>query len=243
MSAYVPVTVASPIMRGSHQSLGTVPGAEELIEQMSQSRENRLRAFEKLAQTLSKQAESKNSLPAFICGYMGSRIAPGELDHLNLLARLTPFAPSSLLWFCLCAGLQSHGQILAFFEGLGRRLLRDAEQNDTILSRPKCDVSLSELVVLLNRDKALSDFRTASNGSLNIELIPCITTTVRWPRTHDSQTELFEKRNSSDEARVLFAELGSALERVDMIRRKLERALDMSPSSSRYAQEKRPRRG
>jgi hypothetical protein len=135
-------------MRGSHQSLGTVPGAEELIEQMSQSRENRLRAFEKLAQTLSKQAESKNSLPAFICGYMGSRIAPGELDHLNLLARLTPFAPSSLLWFCLCAGLQSHGQILAFFEGLGRRLLRDVEQNDTILSRPKCDVSLSELVVL-----------------------------------------------------------------------------------------------
>jgi hypothetical protein len=226
-----------------HRLTASIPGAEELLEQMSQSRENRLRAFEKLAQILSKQAESKNSFSAFICGYIGSRIAPGELDHFNLFARLTPFAPSSLLWFCLCAGLQSHGQTLAFVEGLGRRLLRDLEQYDTILSRPKCDVSLSELVVLLNRDKALSDFKTGSNGSLNIELIPCVTTTVRWSRTPDPQAELFEKRDSSNEVRVLFAELGSALERVEMIRRKLERTLDILPGTSRYASEKRPRRG
>jgi hypothetical protein len=218
-----------------------IPGIEDIRDQMSRSREDRLRAFEKLQIIMAKQSDNNNLLIAFLAGYIGSRIAPGELDHIFLFTRSVQFAPASLLWFTVCAGLQSQGQILTFLDGLGSRILRDLDQYDGILTRPRSDLSVTELRVLFGGNKTLSEFRTSSNGALSVELMPGVTTVVRWSRTMDTQPDLFDRREPLMEARHLLSELNSSLERVDAVRRRLERTLDV-PQSSRGAIEKRSRR-
>jgi hypothetical protein len=48
--------------------------------QMVESRENRVRAFDKAWTTVAEIARTNPTLASFISGYLGSRIAPGELD-------------------------------------------------------------------------------------------------------------------------------------------------------------------
>ena len=210
---------------------------------MVESRENRVRAFDNAWTTVAEIARANPTLASFISGYLGSRIAPGELDHVGVVARTLKSAPSALLWFGLCSGLRSDGQVLAFAGGLGRRILRDLEQTDHALDRPRCDLAIGELEVLLNQEKPLTDFRTGSNGSLSVELIPGVTTTVRWPRPSDTQADLFERRDLSIEARDLLKDLSVALDRVDYLRRRLERAVDLGigPPEGRINQKPKKR--
>jgi hypothetical protein len=195
--------------------------------QMMESRENRVRAFDKAWTTVAEIGRAKPTLASFISGYLGSRIAPGELDHVGVVARTLKGAPSALLWFGLCSGLRSNGQVLAFAGGLGRRILRDLEQADNALDRPRCDLAIGELEVLLNQEKPLTDFRTGSNGLLSVELVPGVATAVRWPRRSDTQADLFERRDPCFEARDLLNDLSAALGRVDDVRRRLDRAIDL----------------
>jgi hypothetical protein len=194
--------------------------------QMVESRENRVRAFDRARTTVAEVARANATLASFIAGYLGSRIAPGELDHVGVVARTLDDAPSALLWFGLCSGLRSDSQVLAYADGLGRRILRDLEQTDYALDRPRCDLAIGELEVLLNQEKPRTDFRTGSNGSLNVELLPGVTTTVRWLRPSDAQADLFERREISFETRDLLKDLSVALDRVDYLRRRLERSVE-----------------
>jgi hypothetical protein len=141
------------------------------------------------------------------------------------------------LWFSLCSGLQSRGQILAFGEGLGRRILRDIEQSDDVFGRPRCDVGVNELRILSSREKALTDFKTASSGLLTVELMPCVNTSIRWQRIAEVQSDLFGGRDITGETRELVRELSKALDRVEVIRRQLARNVDLDPDYSS------PRRG
>jgi hypothetical protein len=208
----------------------------ELREQMQESRENRVRTFEKARDWFTTNPQGDPILRGFVCGYLGSRIAPGDLDHLHLVATMSPIAQTAALWFSLCSGLQSRGQILAFGEGLGRRILRDIEQSDDVFGRPRCDLGVNELRILSGREKALIDFKTASSGLLTVELIPCVNTSVRWQRIAEVQSDLFGGRDVTVETRELVRDLSKALDRVEVIRRQLARNVDLDPDSS-------PRRG
>jgi hypothetical protein len=103
---------------------------------------------------------------------------------------------------------------------------------------------MNELEVLLTRDKPLTDFRTASNGLLTVELLACVTTSIRWQRANEFQADLFERHDASMvETRELVRELSFALERVDIIRRQLTRQVDIdSDYSSQPKGDKKPRR-
>jgi hypothetical protein len=214
----------------------------EIRGQMLESRESRVRAFEKAWITIAEIAQGNPSLASFISGYLGSRIAPGELDHATLVARTLEAAPSALLWFGICSGLRSDGQIFAFSGGLGRRILRDLEQANYVLDRPKCDLAIVELDVLLNRDKPLTDFRTGSSGSLTVELIPGVVTTVRWPRSSDAPADLFDRRDVAFETRDIVKELSVAFDHVDYLRRRLERTLDLGTGFPRGKTEPKPKK-
>jgi hypothetical protein len=210
--------------------------------QMLESRESRVRAFDKAWETVGEIARTNPTLASFISGYLGSRIAPGDLDHVGVVARTLQDAPSALLWFGLCSGLRSDGQVLAFAGGLGRRILRDLEQTDHVLDRPRCDMAIAELEVLLNQAKPLADFRTGSNGSLTVELTPGVTTTVRWPRPSDTQADFFERRDLSFETRDLVKDLSVALDRVEYFRRRLERTVDLGVGSPKGRTDLKPKR-
>ncbi|MEK7992987.1 MAG: hypothetical protein AAB403_04195 [Planctomycetota bacterium] len=223
-------------LTGSWASLFKIRG------QMVESRESRVRAFDKAWTTIAEISQANPTLASFISGYLGSRIAPGELEHAGVVARTLEAAPGALLWFGVCSGLRSDGQVLAFSGGLGRRILRDLEQASHVLDRPRCDLAIAELEVLLNRDKPLTDFRAGSNSSLTVELTPGVTTTVRWPRPSDTQADLFERRDISSETRDLVRDLSVALERVDYLRKRLERAVDLDIGTPRGRSDQKPRK-
>ncbi len=215
------------VLTGQWTSLRKIRG------QMIESRETRIRAFEGAQIAIAEISRANTIQASFVSGYLGSRIAPGELDHVSIVARTLESAPGALLWFGLCSGLRSDGQILAFAGGLGRRILRDLEQESNVLDRPRSDLAIGELEVLLNRDRPLTDFRAGSNGVLTVELAPGISTTVRWPRPMDAQGTLFEGRDVSFETQILVKDLTVALDRVDSIRRRLERTVDLGSGSLR----------
>jgi hypothetical protein len=214
----------------------------EIRMQMQESRESRVRAFEKAWLTIAETSQANPALAGFISGYLGSRIAPGELDHAGVVARTLESAPGALLWFGICSGLRSDGQILAFSGGLGRRILRDLEQANYVLDRPGCDLAITELDVLLNREKSLIDFRTGSSGSLTVELLPGVVTTVRWPSPSDAQADLFEKREVASETRDILRDLSVALEQVDYLRRRLDRTFDLGTGAQRGRSDPKPKR-
>jgi hypothetical protein len=214
----------------------------EIRLQMVESRESRVRAFDKALITIAEISRANPTLASFISGYLGSRIAPGELDHFGVVARTLEAAPGALLWFGICSGLRSDGQALAFSGGLGYRILRDLEQASHVLDRPRCDLATAELEVLLNRDKPLTDFRVGSSGSITVELLPGVITAVRWPRPLDAQADLFEKRDISSETRDLMRELLIALDRVDYFRTRLERTADLGIGVPRGRNDPKPRR-
>jgi len=206
----------------------------QIRRQMVESRENRVRGFDRAWITIAEISRTNPTLASFISGYLGSRIAPGELDHMSVVARIPlQAAPSALLWFGICSGLRSNGQILAFSGGLGRRILRDLEQASHVADRPMCDLAIAELEVLLNRDRPLTDFRPERNGSLTVELMPGVVTVVRWPRSPDAQTELLERRGIFFETQDLVRDMLTALDRVDNVRRRLERVVDFGPGTPR----------
>lgn len=221
----------------------TLGGLFELRAQMQESRENRVRTLERASEWFADHRRAEPLLSAFVCGYLCSRIAPGDLDHLNLVSRFLPNTPAAMLWFSVCSGLQSHGQVSAFADGLGSRILRDLEQSEDLFGRPRCDIALAELELLSMRDKPLTDFRTSSNGMLTVELIPAVTTSIRWQRTAEVQVDLFERRDSSADVRNLVRELSFALERVEIIRRQLARHADLDPDNPTQSKgEKKARR-
>lgn len=199
---------------------------------VADSRENRIRTFEHGWATIAGLSQRNPTLASFICGYLGSRIAPGELDHAGVVARTLDSAPAALLWFGVCSGLRSDGQVLAFSKGLGQRVLRDLEQSSQVLDRPKCDLAITELQVLFDREAPLSDFRTGGAGSLMVELIPGVTTSVRWPVEINLSGDLFDRRDPLPEARGLMKELSMALERVEYLQRRLERIIDPEKASA-----------
>jgi hypothetical protein len=212
-------------------------------EKMSASREDRVRVFEWAVGLLGSSRSIEPLRTGFILGYLCSRIAPGSLNHFDLLNGVLPMAPSAALWFGLCSGLQGRGQVLAFADGLGRRVLRDLEHSEDMFGRPRCDVALPELTILLGREKPLMDFRTSSTGTLMVELFPGVHTSIRWQRNSDFQQETFDRRDSSAETRALVRELSSALERVELIRRRLAQQVDLEPDlPSHTDSERRPKR-
>jgi hypothetical protein len=216
----------------------------ELRGRMADSRENRVRAFDNAWITIAGLSQGDPTLASFLCGYLGSRIAPGELDHAAVVAKTLEAAPGALLWFGVCSGIRSDGQVLAFSKGLGQRILRDLEQASHVLDKPRCDLAIVELQVLFDREMPLAEFRTGGIGSLTVELMPGVTTSVRWPAELNEQGDLFERRGALFETRDLVKEMSMALARVDYVRARLERAVDLGRGSgSRGTTEPKRKKG
>ena len=118
---------------------------------------------------------ARDPLLSFAIGYLGSTIAPGTFDHFGTLRELESRVPGVLLWYGFCAGLYKKNSLQTFSGGLGRRVVRDLERNDSVYARPYCDIAISEREVLLSADKRF-DFKIGLPGTIEIELAPCITT-------------------------------------------------------------------
>jgi hypothetical protein len=161
--------------------IGNHPELSSVHELMEGTREDRVVAFERAIAVFQNIGHRSPFTRDFAIGYLASRIGPGSLDHAPLLASQWPDDPAPLVWLGLCAGLYPSSDIQAYARGVGRRVLRDILVCEADLERPRCDLSLSELEVLMAGDNPTMDFMRYSPTYLSIELRPRIVATVRWP--------------------------------------------------------------
>ena len=157
------------------------PDIRGAFQQMEGPWEMRVKILERaLIATMQKRKTVPDAV-AFLCGLLASRVAPGTVDHASLLVPYLQQSKGLLLWYGLCAGLVQGSNVLELPENLSRRILRDMLAEESVFSKPRCDISLEELQVLSVAPAAISKLQNGVSGQLTIEILPCVTTVVRWP--------------------------------------------------------------
>ncbi|MDR7867749.1 MAG: hypothetical protein RIN56_13125 [Sporomusaceae bacterium] len=187
-------------------------------------REERVIQVEKALTLLSQQSGPDKVKLAFIGGYLASRIAPGTFDHYELLIPYLSKLPTLLIWYGLFAGLSIESKLRNFGFGIGRRIVRDIVQEDSILNRPKCDISIGELEVLYGGNAVVQNLHPKESGHLIIELLPCLNSTMRniegrqnESRPNQQQQTLLPGYKDS-ELNSLLIDLDRSLKSVEQIR-------------------------
>ncbi|HBE40311.1 MAG TPA: hypothetical protein DDW27_03760 [Bacteroidales bacterium] len=218
--------------------VSTFPEHKDVLTLMRGTREERVVTFEKMFNMLLPMKNKDETTCAFLCGYLASLIAPGAIDHLNLLRPYVRELPSILLWYGLCTGLRNHSSMKNYSLGLGRRILRDLLQYEFFIDRPRCDISLAELELLVVDNKMTLDFRTGRSGQMEIEIAPCVTTTVKWPPPSDHQQELHMRSEIEYEIADLEADVTLALAKMENVRRRLSHLTQIRASKSTDIEQK-----
>jgi hypothetical protein len=224
-------------------------GIEELKtahRQMESSREERVRYFVRLlAENIFTRLPK--DVGAFICAYLVSLIAPGSLSHIDLVSRYGFPLPTTSIWYGLCAGLYKKNELLSSYNGLGRRLLRDLLRYEPFLAPPVSDIAISELQVLLEGNGKAVEFCTFTSNRAIVELQPCVSTYLMWPR-HGAKQEttqqisLFRESGEPGFRDKLHRELGSHLKQALDIYRRLNEPTPSEPSRTDKADPKQKRK-
>lgn len=191
-------------------------------------REERVLQVEDLLTSLSQNTKIDRMTISFVGGYLASRISPGTFDHHELLVPYLSRLPALLVWYGLCAGLPKDSKLRNFGFGIGRRIMRDATQEDSVLNRPKCDIALEELEVLYTGKNLTQNLHYKEAGHLIIEILPGVNCTMRNMETRQpepSRPVLLQQvspyDNKDAELRNLFFDLDRSLKYIDRIRNRL----------------------
>lgn len=186
-------------------------------EQLAGTRENRVLYCEKIINGSELNDATSAHLRDFICAYLVSRINPGSMSHANLILSYQNKFPSAMLWYGMLAGLSPKSDLLSEYNGLGRRVLRDLLESGSLTDRPYADIAVDELEVFFNGDNPIKEFRKASHNYLEIEIVPCISTVVRWSSIDKGQQIDSNESNNEPKHANLIKKLSETLKQADEI--------------------------
>lgn len=122
----------------------------------------------------------------FILGYLTSLLGNG-LGYSDVLFPVIEFAETALLWYGICVGLRAPDVLMSKTGGIARRTLRDIQAPFLLTEPPDADLSAEELLIILDTEINPVLART-HGGSLKVELLPGIATTINWPSKSIEQT-------------------------------------------------------
>lgn len=114
--------------------------------------------------------------------------------------------------------MHKKSEVLASFNVLGRRLLRDLLRQEALFSPPTCDIALSELQILSDVATEYLQFPSVGPNRILVELEPCISILLNWgKRDKESQRMtqpalLPSKKDSAQLLMELESHLRNALE-------------------------------
>lgn len=163
-----------------HRLSGSRISNSVIADSMRSTKEHRVETFEQAVKTLSQEV-SDELHASFLVGYLASLVSDGSMEHGHLVLPLQGRLPTAMLWYGICAGLLPGNRIRTDYNHLGLRILRSLKRNDGLLSPPTCDISVAELEVLLRGDVRSRNFRQHHASFLRVELVPMVTTVLRWP--------------------------------------------------------------
>lgn len=159
---------------------------------------------------------------SFLAGYFTSLLGPGSLDHADFLTQVAQLLPTAYLWYGLFAGINPKGDALPVGNPLARRIIRDLTIPDRLIDRPRCDVALEELKMHGSPENILK--MTSKAGRLDIDILPGVTTSVRWP-PHEVNEEPDMERHRDMEARHLLMEMDDFAKRYQHLTERLREVL------------------
>jgi hypothetical protein len=159
------------------------------------TREEKFASFESAFGSVDGRKQP-SSVVSFLLGYMLSRVAPGSMEHGEILRqRYASNYPGVVAWYGVCAGLVPESRLEAEFNGLGRRLARELSHGEDLLQRPHCDIALDEFELWMKAPNAALVLRGVGidPGRLRVELVPGVLNVVPLPQTAlGGQRPLFE---------------------------------------------------
>jgi len=173
-SGRIPNAVLAKISESSQAGIS-------IFREMDGPRETRVKAVEGIIRELVIGPIETKRRRAFLAGYIVSLVQPGSLDHFPLLSSAITDLPECFLWYGACAGLIQESSVDNYANGLGWLLRRELERTSFCLDRPRCDIALSEMIVLLkNREEINLNIRTLTSGTLEVEIFPLVSTTMKY---------------------------------------------------------------
>lgn len=173
---------------------------------------------------------------SFLAGYFTSLLGPGTLDHADFLTPVAQLLPTAYLWYGLFAGINPKGDALPVGNPLARRIIRDLTIPDRLADRPRCDIALEELKMHASPESILK--MTSRAGRLDIDILPGVTTSVRWP-PHEMPEELDMKRHRDMEALHLLMEMDDYAMRHRHLTERLREVLRLGETEQPPAKKKR----
>lgn len=117
---------------------------------------------------------------AAACAFMATRLAPGSLEHLEVLKSAA--RPEMLTWYALYAALQHPKEILSWQNCLGFRVMRDLLRVEDKLAPPIADVSYAELKIVARSELDSIAGRIGHVSELLVELIPYVSASFTFQR-------------------------------------------------------------
>ena len=199
------------------------PEVRNAMDYMSDTQEARMIAFERMLKETIKGKKVRSQEASFLAGYMASLIAPGSLKHACLLVDHVNRLPTAIMWLSLFASFHQKSQLR--MSSLAHLVWRTMTEEEEVLSRPRCDIALTELCMLKDAGFFGDKVRVSTRGRLVVEIAPCVSTVVRWPRQESAggvrdQGELFsveaaELKNIANELEDLRGNLDKASRRLE----------------------------
>ena len=193
----------------SERSWGTmtngIPTFAPLRDMSRLPRERRLDLVDVALKLLIATGRDGNERWSFLAGYITSMLGPGTLDHAEILIPASLSLPTAFLWYGLFAGTNLRGDGLPVGNPVARRIVRDLTAPDRAINRPRCDIAFDELAVLLPTEVATPLLNTRA-GKLDIDILPGLTMSVRWP-PQDSTVEEERRKTKDAEAHHALSEM------------------------------------
>lgn len=219
VEACADIAKSGEISKTKWQGLTQTSFDKPLVDlKLDDNREIRVTQFEDLAPLLANQRIADSQTATFLCAYLANKIAPGTLKHLDLLKPYVSVFPCLYVWYGICAGLTPNTEIYTYKGGLGWRIARDLLQREQVFQRPRSDISLDELEILLGLQNPAISFNTESYTHLKVEVAPMVNINVTWPnklrtdiKDKTDQQNLFQEISSEPNSKKFLSELGIAL--------------------------------
>ena len=199
------------------------PTLEEAFRSMNEARERRVHALEVALKSVGERRGRFSQSAIVALGLLASRIAPGSIDHAALLRPYVVRMRGLMLWYGLFSGMTHAARLVDNYESLGRRILRDMLVEDTVFSRPSCDIAIDELETIFASESLLQNIPRATAEQLVIEILPCVNTIAPYLKREERAT-LTQRGLFDDDARRLESDVrdfSHAAERLIMRLRRL----------------------
>lgn len=151
----------------------------DLVSMGRLSREDRIRAFDRIQSMVSRQALSGMKGDVLL-GYLASQVAGGSFNYLHLA---DTDRPNSLarLWFGLFASMHENSDLMVTAGCLGRQLRMKLSNAHPLLSPPSSDMSYEECLLLVEEGRLIKT-RTEQQSVLKVDLFPGVPGRFRLDR-------------------------------------------------------------